>query len=176
MKFDEIETDRLTLIAMTEAALDAEQKGWLAAEIGCEVPASWPPENWEPHVFDWLRSHYARHPEAVGWHRYIALRHEDGERVLVGTVGGFRQEEVPGEAEIGYSVVGEWQGRGFATEAAGALIQHIRGCGQVGSVIAHTYPHLTASVRVMEKCGLAYDGEGTEPGTVRYRMGFGEAK
>jgi ribosomal-protein-alanine N-acetyltransferase len=35
-------------------------------------------------------------------------------------------------------------------------------------VAAETYPSLTASLRVMEKCGMTLAGEGAEGGTVRY--------
>jgi len=170
MNFEAIDTDRLTLMAMTEEALEAEQAGRLGQALGCVVPESWPPEHWEPHVFDWLRGLYARQPEQAGWHRYVALRQQDGTRVVVGTLGGFTAEARPEEAEIGYSVAGPYQGRGYATEGARALIEHIRLSGKVRDVIAHTYPHLTASVRVMEKCGMSYDGAGDESGTVRYRL------
>ena len=66
----------------------------------------------------------------------------------------------------------EYQGRGYATEAARALIDLIRADGRIGSVVAHTFPELAASVRVMERCGLRYEGEGDEAGTVRYRLRF----
>jgi RimJ/RimL family protein N-acetyltransferase len=37
-------------------------------------------------------------------------------------------------------------------------------------VIAETYPHLTPSIGVMEKCGLAFAGEGSEEGVIRYEL------
>ena len=42
------------------------------------------------------------------------------------------------------------------------------------SVIAHTYPALRGSIRVMEKCGMTFDGEGEEAGTIRYRLALRE--
>jgi len=40
----------------------------------------------------------------------------------------------------------------------------------LSSVIAHSFPSLPASIRVMENCGMVFDGEGEESGTVRYRL------
>ncbi len=37
------------------------------------------------------------------------------------------------------------------------------------SIIAHTFPSLLGSIRVMEKCGLTFEGEGEEAGTIRYQ-------
>ena len=159
---------------MTDAALNSDEagNGSLGQVIACAVPGSWPPENWEPHVFEWLRGHFAQSPDQRAWHRYIALREEGGRRMLIGTVGGFTREPGAAEAEIGYSILPDYQGNGYATEAASALIQEIHRSGRVQGVIAHTFPALVASVRVMEKCGLHFDGAGEEPGTVRYRMRF----
>ena len=75
-----------------------------------------------------------------------------------------------GECEIGYSILPPHEGRGLATEAAQALLEHLRGDGRLRSVVAHTFPRLAGSIRVMEKCGFVPDGEGEEPGTVRYRL------
>lgn len=40
----------------------------------------------------------------------------------------------------------------------------------VAQIIAHTYPHLRASIGVMEKCGMRFVGAGQTPGTVRYAI------
>ena len=59
-----------------------------------------------------------------------------------------------------------------ATEAAEALINLIRSDPGITSIIAHTFPHLLGSRRVMEKCGMIPGGPapGEEPGTLRYRL------
>jgi RimJ/RimL family protein N-acetyltransferase len=71
--------------------------------------------------------------------------------------------------EFGYSVLPEFQRRGFASEAAAALIDCAFQNG-ARSVIAETYPHLPASIRVMEKCGMRLLGKGSEAGVVRYSI------
>jgi RimJ/RimL family protein N-acetyltransferase len=143
-------------------------EGRLGALIRCAVPQNWPHENWEPHVYDFLLTQLREHPEQLGWHRYVGLVSPDGQRTLIGSLGGFTKAD-PSEAEIGYGLLPQFEGQGFATEGARALIEYLRGEGIV-SVIAHTFPSIPASIRVMEKCGMVFDGDGEEAGTVRYRL------
>ena len=39
----------------------------------------------------------------------------------------------------------------------------------VQSVSAQTYPRIPESIKVMERCGMSFVGEGDDVGTVRYR-------
>jgi RimJ/RimL family protein N-acetyltransferase len=168
---DDLRTPRLVLIAITPAMLNAEKSGQkLAGLIGCMVPANWPPVDWEPHVLEILLKQYERCPEQVSWHRYVALPNSDGTQTLIGMIGAFWRETSPAECEIGYSILPPYERQGLATEASRALIQLIRRDPQIKSVIAHTFPELTGSIRVMEKCGLIFDGEGEEERTIRYRL------
>jgi RimJ/RimL family protein N-acetyltransferase len=172
LNIEDILTPRLALIAITPEMLKAEQSGDPRFQelLACTIPQQWPPEHWEPHVFDFLLEHYARDPETIGWTRFVALREPDGTRTLAGTVGGFAHAACPDECEIGYSILPQFEGRGLITEAAQAFIQRIIATGRFSSIIAHTFPWLGGSIRVMEKCGLTYDGPGEEQGTIRYRM------
>ena len=171
MMTEEIVTARLVLIAITAETLASEQAGdgRLAELIGCEVGASWPPVDWEPHVFLLLLAQMERHPETIGWNRYVALRNADGTRSLIGVAGAFWREERPAECEVGYTILAPHEGKGLATEATLALIDLVRRDARIESLIAHTFPALVGSVRVMEKCGFAFEGDGEEAGTVRYR-------
>jgi RimJ/RimL family protein N-acetyltransferase len=173
---DDIVTPRLVLIAITPAMLLSEQEsdGKLGSLIECVIPPNWPPVDWEPHVLSNLLKQFELYPEQIGWHRYVALRQPDGRRVLIGCLGAFWREASPEECEIGYSILPPHEGQGLATEGTLALIGYLRGTENRGprlaSVFANTFPHLGASLRVMEKCGLTYDGTGVEAGTVRYRL------
>ncbi|ADW67947.1 GCN5-related N-acetyltransferase [Granulicella tundricola MP5ACTX9] len=173
MRSDDIVTDRLCLISITPESAGAEKAadGRLGEVTGADVAEGWPPENWEPHVFDWLLAQFAADAGCVGWNRYIALRDGDGGRTLIGTVGGFRKAESMSECEVGYSVVDEYQGLGYATEALEGLMAWIWEDETVASVCAQTFPALAGSVRVMEKCGMRLVGAGFEDGTVLYRVG-----
>ena len=165
-------TRRLELVAITPDCLRAEMAGdaRLGELLGCDVPPEWPPEVWESHVWQLLTEHFAAYPDQTAWHRYIVLREP---RVLIGTVNAFRWPDRPGEAELGYALVPAYWRRGLATEAAEALVAWAAAMGQVHRLCAHTYPHLTASIRILERCEFALEGPGAEEGTVRYGRELG---
>jgi RimJ/RimL family protein N-acetyltransferase len=169
---DDIVTPRLTLIAITPETLLSEKNGdgRLGELIQCVIPANWPHKDWEPHVFDFLLAHFAEHPEQIGWPRYVSFVPPDGRRTLIGTVGAGSKSGTPSECEMGWGILPPYEGRGFATEGARALIDFLRRDERIQSVIAHTFPSLARSIRVMEKCGMVPDGDGEEAGTVRYRL------
>ena len=181
---DDIVTPRLHLIAITSEMLRSEQagEGRLGELIGCVIPVGWPHRNWEPHVYDFLRAQMANHPEQRGWHRYISVLSQEGTRTLIGSLGGFTRAARPRECEIGYGILPAYENKGYTTEAAGALLGYLRGHrghrdyegAAMESVIAHTYPALRGAIRVMEKCGMTFDGEGEEAGTIRYRLALRE--
>lgn len=167
MHTDDILTLRLRLVTITPALLDAETESYaaLASALHARVPPEWPDSNWEPHVFAFLRTLFAEHPETLGWSRYVVL--PAPQPVLIGTVGAFPLTSE--EAETGYAILGPWQRNGYATEATQALLRMLSSQG-IRSAVAHTFPHMRESLRVMEKCGMHFDGAGTEEGTVRYRV------
>jgi ribosomal-protein-alanine N-acetyltransferase len=166
-----LKTERLRLLAITPQMMAAEQAqdGSLGRLLGARLTPEWPPEHWEPHVFEFIMKQIAEHPQAAGWNRYVLLPARNGERTstLIGCVGGFVKPE--GDVEIGYSTVPEFQRRGYATEAAQGLIAFLFARPEVRSVSAQTFPRLPESIKVMERCGMRFVGKGDEEGTVRYR-------
>jgi ribosomal-protein-alanine N-acetyltransferase len=65
--------------------------------------------------------------------------------------------------EIAYGVDPAYQGRGYATEAARALIAFAFASGRVRLVRAHTRPAESASTRVLTKCRFERVGEVVDP-------------
>ena len=123
----EIQTARLDLVPVTPESLRC-QVGFgprmyadLGAAIHADIPAEWPPENWEPHVLDYLLNLIAEDPEATGWCRYLLLRHPGG-RTLIGTFGCAFPKADTGQAELGYGLPPSWQRQGFAAEAGLAIL------------------------------------------------------
>ncbi|WP_263368151.1 GNAT family N-acetyltransferase [Edaphobacter bradus] len=169
---DDICTSRLVLIAVTPELIRYEQTDQrrLAEQIRSTIPESWPPPYWETHVFDYMLSQFEHFPDQLGWPRYIVLNHLDGTRILVGSCGAHSHTDPPVECEIGYSLLPAFEGQGIATEAIKALIEFLRQDPRITSITADTIPSLPGSIRVMEKCGLTFDGPGHETGTVRYRL------
>lgn len=68
-----------------------------------------------------------------------------------------------GVVEIAYGVVPQHQGKGYATEAAQALVTYAFSSGRVRVVRAHTLPEPNASTRVLAKCGFKNVGEVIDP-------------
>ena len=167
----DILTARLALVAITPETLECEQlaNGQLGTITSATIPDHWPPEHWEPHVFELLLTRFAADPSEVGWHRYIALRNPDGSRTLIGSLGGFRKDEKPGECEVGYSLLPQFRGHGYATEGLQGYLAWALSHPSINAITANTFPSLPKSIRVMEKCGLRFVGPGEEEGTVLYR-------
>jgi ribosomal-protein-alanine N-acetyltransferase len=122
-----------------------------------------------------------KEPQAGGWWPRYWIRNEAGlQRVLIGN-GGYGPPNGD-TVQIGYAVLDEFHGRGYATEAMRALLDWAFANAPVGNrchkqierAIGDTYPHLTPSIRVMEKIGMMHIGPGDEEGTIRYAVTRGE--
>jgi ribosomal-protein-alanine N-acetyltransferase len=68
-----------------------------------------------------------------------------------------------GSSRSRYGVVPAYEGRGYATEAAGALLRFAAEDDRVRLVRAHTLPEANASTRVLRKCGFVHIGEVVDP-------------
>ena len=85
------------------------------------------------------------------------------DNVLMG-MGGFPgPPSSEGVAEIAYGISPNYQGRGYATEVANALINFASRDARVKTICAHTLAETNASTRVLEKCGFEKVGETTDP-------------
>ena len=65
--------------------------------------------------------------------------------------------ESGGIAEIGYTLRTEFQGRGYASEGAAALVDHVLATTEVHRVEASLDPVNVASMRVLEAIGLTFE-------------------
>jgi ribosomal-protein-alanine N-acetyltransferase len=94
---------------------------------------------------------------------------DKADHILMG-MGGFPgPPDIDGAAEIAYGIAPAYQGRGYATEAARALIEFATNDSRVKIIRAHTLPERNASTRVLEKCGLRHVGEAIDEGNVVWR-------
>jgi RimJ/RimL family protein N-acetyltransferase len=162
-------TGRLELIAATAelARAAATSTVSLARLLEVEVPRGWPPELMVDHQEQWARE-LEGEPTLAGWLHWFIVQVQPP--VLVGTIGFAGRPDRDGTVECGYSLLPKFQRKGYATEAFGGLIDWAFSHRQVRRIRAHTYPQLTASIRVMEKNGLSHVGAGDEPGTLRFEL------
>jgi [ribosomal protein S5]-alanine N-acetyltransferase len=83
----------------------------------------------------------------------LVVERETG--LVVGGIGLFGPPE-DGQVEFGYGIVESHRGRGYATEAARALVEVALGLPGVTEIVAGVDPANPASVRVLEKAGLSF--------------------
>jgi ribosomal-protein-alanine N-acetyltransferase len=165
----ELYTSRLILIGADSTLLVAERSSQqaFATAIQASVPSTWPPEHHDKDVIEWVLRSLKFLVPGKPWNMYYMVL--GAPRTVIGTCGFKGPPDLNGCVEVGYSVVPEFRGSGLATEALKKLISTAFDAG-ASEVAAETYPSLTPSLRVMEKCGMALKGAGADPGAVRYAI------
>jgi ribosomal-protein-alanine N-acetyltransferase len=171
-----LRTTRLELIAATaeSTTLEIRDIAAFASALDVAPPRSWPPPLHDAGSQAWYLD-LLQQDDAVGWGLWYLVVPQNV-RQLVGTVG-FKGKPRDGSCEIGYSMLAGSEGLGYATEAARRLIEWAFGHPEIEQVTAETLPDLARSLRVMEKCGMRFVGEGAPEGdirTVRYAVSRAE--
>lgn len=159
---EEVATPRLRLVPATAEHLTVDAAA-LSSLLGAAVPDDWPPETVAdavPVFLSWL----TEDPASKGWNLWYIVSPEG---VLAGSCGFVGRPSPDGEAEMGYAVLPAFRGRGYATEAAEALVVWAFAHPEVVCVTAQADPANLASVRVLEKAGFVPAGAGDE-GCVRF--------
>ena len=161
-----IVTDRLELRTGSAAIyrIHFDDSAALAAALGVTVTDEWPVEHYDQPVVD-LCAQRLNEGQAAEWlMRYVIERESD---TLAGIIGSGGEPE-EGAFVVGYSILPFFRRRGFASEALGGLLRWAFEQKGVDRAVAETYPHLTASIRTLEKNGFALAGPGSEEATIRY--------
>ena len=168
---DLLVSPRLRLAAMSECALRSELAGdnRLGSILEAEIGIQWPPEHWEPHVFELLLTAFQANPGQQRHHRYILLDRPGQAPLVIGVVNGFTWPGKPDEMEIGYSILPTFQKLGYGYEACERYVRFICENWPHLGLMAQTYPTLTGSVRILERLGFRPDGPGQEAGVIVFR-------
>ncbi len=110
---------------------------------------------------DWMALVHSA-TSADPWIHGFALIHR-ANKAVIGR-GAFKGPPgADGVVEIAYDIAPDYQGKGYATEAAQALVSYAFKSGKVRVVRAHTLPEANASTRVLTKCGFRQVGEVMDP-------------
>ena len=153
-----IRTERLELVAFDPRAIRALITGQRAeAErlLGMELPDDFPAPG---DVEGFLSIQLARMEAAAGRRAWMArLMRSRATGECIGHCGFHGPPELIGRAEIGYSVFQKFRGRGFATEAAGALVQWAFQSGEK-RVYASVSPTNAPSLAVVRRLGFTQVG------------------
>ena len=152
MEFILLRTEKLQLRSAT-AELSAEFFRLFEAD----VPRHWPPPLNDDNTKAFTANYLKKNPDAAGWGtRYFLLPGRAEERPRAVGVGGFKgKPSWEGTAEIGYSVMPDYQRLGFALEAVAGLVGWAFPTRR-GLVTAETLPALEVSIRVLENNGFHY--------------------
>ena len=101
------------------------------------------------------------HPEEWDWYAMWMIEKMDGTHIGDLCFKGIGADHNP---EIGYGILDEFQGQGYATEAVKLALKWAFDNTGVVAVEAESDPDNAASQRVLEKCGFLATGEIGEEG------------
>ena len=118
------------------------------AQMTAAIPHPYPAGEAERFVLK------ARAETAGGQALILGVTLKNKARTLIGLVSA--EASQGRNVEIGYIVAPGAAGRGFATEAATALIDTIFSLTEARTISANTRSHNEASRRVLEKCGFDF--------------------
>jgi [ribosomal protein S5]-alanine N-acetyltransferase len=110
---------------------------------------------------DWIAQLRAA-PGPDPWTLGFAVVHRDDDRVI-GSAAFKGAPDGGGVVEIAYGIAPGYEGQGYATEAAKALMAFALERVDVTTIRAHTKPENGASGRVLAKCGFHQVGEVDDP-------------
>jgi RimJ/RimL family protein N-acetyltransferase len=162
--FSELRTARLLL--RRSRPHDAEAISAYRSDPDVHVHQGWSKTD-PDHVRGEIEEMLQRAPgEPGGWVQFSIETRDAGE--LIGDVGLRPADDEPGVILAGYTVAPAQQGRGYATEAVGAMVDYALHTLGADVVRAYADAGNAASVRVAEKVGLLVvdrfegsDGDGT---------------
>jgi ribosomal-protein-alanine N-acetyltransferase len=144
----DIPTKRLKLVPNTPA------------DIRTQIEAMTPDDRAQVSP-DWLaRAYAATAPDP--WTLGFAMVDRTA-GTAIGTCAFKGPPDPDGVVEIAYGIANEHQGKGYATEAAEALVAFAFNSGRVRTVRAHTLAEINASTRVLGKCGFRSVGQVIDP-------------
>ncbi|HEY8072698.1 MAG TPA: GNAT family N-acetyltransferase [Labilithrix sp.] len=154
-----LRTPRLWLepitLPMVEAVFAGDRER-LEDIAGAKIPEAWPGRALVERAFSASLDRIRESPDVRLWGDRLVIAGE-AKRVVVGSVI-FHGRPSDGVAEVGYGVEESWQRKGIATEATSACVEWALGQEGIVAVTATTPPWHLASVRVLEKSGLARTG------------------
>ncbi len=142
--------------AFIEAILGSRRKD-AEAIVGLKLPSDWPDE----HDARFLRLRLEEmqgDPDTQQWLvRAMALRAP--ERPMIGHIGFHGPPEVIGRAEMGYTVIPDFRRRGYAMEAAEALMSWAQREHGVERFFVSISPDNAPSLAMAAKMGFRQVGE-----------------
>jgi ribosomal-protein-alanine N-acetyltransferase len=154
------------LVALTPGLARAalEDRAQLGRRLGVRVPLTWPGAD-----FARMLPRIAEGDERVSlWAEQTRLIVHEVDRTLIGETGFHGPPDGSGTVEVGYSIVPDYRGQGFALEATRALIDEALARPDVCRITAACLDDNVASLKVLERLGMRLVGATGE--TLRFEL------
>lgn len=168
-----LHTKRLRLVAGTSALARAaiKNKNEFSSLLQATLPVEWPHKllkDVEPYFATCLE----QNPSSTGWWIWYVILKNKGSDKLIGNTC-FKGPQTDGMVELGMTFLDEFQNQGYGTEAGLAMIHWAFNDRMISQIIGQTLSHLNVPIKIMEKLGMIYIGDGIEEGerdVVRYGL------
>lgn len=151
-----IETKRMLLLPATERLIKSELSSSeeFKEELNAFVPNNWPPEQLKD-VREYFLEKIVEEPLNTDWlYRYCVIKQNGEEKpALAGSIGFFSMPDENCAVETGYSVLPQYENKGYATEMLEGVINWSRKNGAL-KITAHTDSDNIASQKVLRKNGF----------------------
>ena len=149
-----LETERLVLRATS--VTDAEQmyNNW-ASDPEVTKYLLWPPHA-SVEVTRGFLAQCDKENEKLDYYNWGMVAKETGQ--IIGTCGTVGLDEANHSIELGYCMSRTYWGKGIMSEAVAAIIKHLFNTIGFNRVTARHDPNNPASGRVMQKCGMIFEG------------------
>ncbi|MCB9932193.1 MAG: GNAT family N-acetyltransferase [Planctomycetes bacterium] len=149
-----IESERLRLVPFELPLLLAAQAGDLAAvgdALGAVIPPGWPSDGVRDYQFPSQLSALGK-GVALKWLGRLIVT--TAEPTLAGVINLKGGPDAHGRVELGYEIVESQRRKGYATEAARALLDWCFAQPEVKAVRARTLPDNKVSAHMLERLGF----------------------
>ena len=157
MGLQPLETERLVLTPLSLELVDALSDRPAAERLlGARIPDGFPDAELGGFLPLYERALRAD-PSQLGYGPWLAVLRDEG--VLVANAGFIGKPNADGSIELGYGTEPDRRNRGYASEAAAALVAWGLQQPEVEKVVSRCDPSNAASIRVLEKTGLRRCGE-----------------
>jgi len=157
-----LETSRLWLRwprAADAPAIQRYSSKWEVARFTARIPHPYPAGEAERFIFG------ARQANAAGHDLILAIASNRGKREPFGMISV--ESRLQGRLTLGYALAPEAWGKGYASEAARAIIDASFLLTHAVEIHATARIENAASRRVLEKCGFVHQGAGREGAPAR---------
>ena len=156
---------RVDLVLLSRAAIACLLNGrrdQAASQLGAAIPAYWPDAD-DRSLLELRLEDIRRDPAAEPWLLFAIVLRGSGP-LMVGHAGfhgppGVNGRDLPGALELAYTVFAPYRRRGYAREAAAALVDWARSVHGIQRFLASIAPGNERSARVATSIGFVPAGQ-----------------